>query len=78
MLDRRGFKQLNLAKIRADSSMEKLTEILAMGGYGAFVWPSYALAFSVMLAMALASLSSLRKAKARLRDLQLLPDADET
>ena len=42
--------------------MDKLTEVLAMGGYGAFVWPAYGLAAAVMTGVTLISLRSLRKA----------------
>ncbi len=46
--------------------MEKLTEVLAMGGYGVFVWPAFGVAVVIMLAMALASRLALKKAEAAL------------
>jgi heme exporter protein D len=57
--------------------MEKLTEVLAqklsMGGYAAYVWPSFAVAAIVLIAMVIASLRSLRKAQHTLSELQNLP-----
>lgn len=50
--------------------MGKLTEFLAMGGYGAYVWPSFLITAAVMLAMTMASVRSLRRAQRILADLQ--------
>jgi heme exporter protein D len=50
--------------------MEKLTEVLAMGGYAAFVWPSYAFALVVLAGLALASRRQLTRTEARLRELE--------
>jgi len=54
--------------------MEKLTEVLAqklyMGGYAAFVWPSFAVAACVIAFMAVSTLRSLCKAQRTLADLQ--------
>jgi heme exporter protein D len=50
--------------------MEKLTEVLAMGGYGAYIWPSFLVAVLVMAGMATASLRSLRRAHRALAHLQ--------
>jgi heme exporter protein D len=50
-------------------SMEKLTEVLAAGGYAAYVWPSFAIAAGVMAAMAFSSIRSLRKAQKALSEL---------
>lgn len=50
--------------------MEKLTELLAMGGYAAFVWPSFLTAASVMLGAFILSLRSLKKAQRTLARLQ--------
>jgi len=44
-----------------------MSEFLAMGGYGAYVWTSYALFFIVLAADAIAPLRERRRA---LRDLQ--------
>lgn len=48
-----------------------------MGGYAAYVWPSYAIAFLVLLAMVTGSLRALRKAQRILSELQHIP-SDET
>lgn len=53
--------------------MEKLTEVLAMGGYATYIWPSFAVAAVVMLALLLTSLRALRRASATLSQLQDLP-----
>jgi heme exporter protein CcmD len=50
--------------------MEKLTEVLAMGGYGIYVWPAFLLAALTMAGMAVCSLRSLRKAQKALAELQ--------
>lgn len=55
--------------------MQKLTDVLNMGGYAVYVWPAFGLAFLVMLAMALAGIHSLRRARAALAHMQ---DANET
>lgn len=57
--------------------METLTDILAMGGYAAFVWPAYAVTGAAMLGMAFLSLRELRRAQARIRALQGVADGDE-
>lgn len=57
------------------SIMQKLTDVLNMGGYAVYVWPAFGLAFLVMLAMALAGIHSLRRARAALAHMQ---DANET
>ena len=57
--------------------MEKLTEVLAqtlsMGGYAAYVWPSFAVAAIVLVTMTASSLRGLRKAQRTLAELQTLP-----
>jgi heme exporter protein D len=50
-------------------TMEKLTEVLAAGGYAAYVWPSFFIAAVVMSAMAFSSIRSLRKAQKSLAEL---------
>jgi len=57
--------------------MEKLTEVLAMGGYGPYVWPSFAIAAAMMLALLLTSLNAQKKANAILSHIKELP-SDET
>lgn len=46
-----------------------------MGGYAAYVWPAFGLALLVMLAMAVASLYSLKRVRTALAQMQ---DANET
>jgi heme exporter protein D len=57
-------------------TMEKLTEVLAqqlsMGGYAAYVWPSFAIATLVLAGMVVASVRELRKAQRALNDLKSL------
>jgi len=50
--------------------MEKLTEVLAMGGYATYVWPSFIIAAITMIAMVATSMRSLRKAQRTLAELQ--------
>ena len=50
--------------------MNDLSAYLAMGGYGAYIWPSYGLAFVVMAGLALTSWRSLRRNEADLAALQ--------
>ncbi|MBY0406266.1 MAG: heme exporter protein CcmD [Rickettsiales bacterium] len=57
--------------------MEKLTEVLSMGGYAGFVWPAYGVALGAMALMLVATLKGLRKAQADLKTLRALPEADE-
>lgn len=52
--------------------MQAIGEFLSMGGYGAFVWPSYVVAAVLLLALAVFSLRDLR---AREAELSLLRDA---
>lgn len=61
--------------------MEKLTEVLAplvdMGGYGAYIWPSFATAALVLAAMLIISLRSLARAQRSLARLQQASDTDQ-
>lgn len=50
--------------------MENLTETLAMGEYGVYVWPSYIIAAIVISVMLVCSLLSLRKAQKTLKTLK--------
>jgi heme exporter protein D len=43
---------------------------LDMGGYGAFVWPSYVVTFVVMAALAVTSWRAMRRSEAELKALQ--------
>jgi heme exporter protein D len=49
--------------------MDALSSFFTMGGYGGYVWPSYGLAFVVMVALLV---FSIRSVKARERELDLL------
>jgi heme exporter protein D len=55
--------------------MEKLTEVLAMGGYAVYIWPSFLVAAVVMVGMVVFSLRSLKRAHRTLAHLQ---DPNET
>ncbi len=46
--------------------MPALDSFLAMGGYGAFVWPAYAIAALVLVGLLAASLLRLRRGRAAL------------
>ena len=50
--------------------MEKLTEILAMGGFAAYVWLSFALTAVIMTAVAVVSLRAMRRSRRALSQLQ--------
>jgi heme exporter protein D len=47
--------------------MSGLTEFVAMGGHGAFVWPAYAIAAIVLFGVLGASWTQLRRVRDRLR-----------
>jgi heme exporter protein D len=47
-----------------------MTEFLQMGGYAAYVWPSYAIAAIVMLGLLFGSLRSLKRSEQVLRTLE--------
>jgi heme exporter protein D len=65
--------------------MEKSTEVtvtsgqqvLDMGGYAAYVWPSFIIAFVVLAVMVIASVRSLRKAERTLAELQQSASANQ-
>lgn len=44
-----------------------MTEFFQMGGYAAFVWPAYGIAFVVLVGMLVASIRNLRDAERRLQ-----------
>jgi heme exporter protein D len=50
--------------------MQDIGSFLEMGGYGAFVWPAYALTVLVMTGFALVSWRELRAQKRILRQLE--------
>ncbi len=47
-----------------------MSEFLAMGGYAAFVWPSYLIAAIVMLGLLVVSVRTWRDSKSTLEKLQ--------
>jgi heme exporter protein D len=47
-----------------------MSEFFDMGGYGAFIWPSYGIAALVMVGLVVASLRSLRANETRLAALE--------
>ena len=47
-----------------------MNEFLAMGGYGAFVWPSYLITAIVMLGLLIVSVRTWRDSKSTLDKLQ--------
>jgi heme exporter protein D len=49
-----------------------MSEFLAMGGYAAFVWPSYAVAVGALVALAGVSFRQWRAAKAEVARLEAL------
>jgi len=50
--------------------MDGLSGFLEMGGYAAFVWPSYALTAVVMVALVVGTLRELRARQRRLHELE--------
>jgi heme exporter protein CcmD len=50
--------------------MEKLTEVLAMGGYALYVWPAFIVAALAMISMSWISLASLKRTQKTLSQLQ--------
>jgi heme exporter protein CcmD len=56
--------------------MEKLTEVLAIGEYTAYIWPSFIIAGTVMAIMTFSSVRSLRKAQKMLAELNATQQSD--
>ncbi len=50
--------------------MNALRDFLSMGGYGAFVWPAFAVTAVIMVAVLIASVKGLRAREAELESLQ--------
>ena len=50
--------------------MQRLMDFLSMGGYGAYIWPSYLIAAIVLLALLIGSLRNVRGREARLEALR--------
>ncbi len=53
--------------------MERLETFFAMGGYGAFVWPAFAVTALVMGWMLIATVARLRGLERKLSEAQLPP-----
>ena len=53
--------------------MSDLNEFLSMGGYGAFVWPSFGLTVAVLVGLWLQSAAALKDAEAALADMDANP-----
>jgi heme exporter protein D len=51
--------------------MGGLSEFLAMGGYGVFIWPAYIIAVVILLALLIQSLVVLRQRERLLESLRL-------
>ncbi|MBF0247238.1 MAG: heme exporter protein CcmD [Alphaproteobacteria bacterium] len=47
-----------------------MAEFFSMGGYGAYVWPSYGLAAAIMIALLVSSLRGLKATEARFERLK--------
>ncbi len=52
--------------------MDAIRSFLAMGGYGAYVWPCYLLAAAVMVGLLVVSLRTARRRESELDRLQRL------
>ena len=52
------------------ATMQKLTDVLNMGGYAIYVWPSFLVTALAMLAMVIVSMRALRRAQKTLAELQ--------
>jgi len=50
--------------------MEDMVKSLGMGEYGIYVWPSFAIAAIVIMAMLLVTLASLKRAQNTLKSLK--------
>jgi heme exporter protein D len=58
--------------------MEKLTDILAMGGYAEYVWSAYLAAGIMMAGLTIVSLRALKRASSNLAQLQNSRNSNET
>ena len=55
-----------------------MAEFLAMGGYGVFIWPCYALSLGGMVWIALSSWRRARRAAHRLQEMEEIRAADRS
>lgn len=53
-----------------------MSEFLAMGGYAAFVWPTYGVAAAVLLGLLGLSVRNMRRREALVADLRRSRDSD--
>lgn len=58
--------------------MEALMEFFEMGGHAAFIWPSYAIVFTVLIVLLVASYRSLKAAERSLEALEQQDGKDKT
>lgn len=54
-----------------------MADFLAMGGYGVYIWPSYAMSAIVLIAATIVSLKSHRSAKKAVRQLEEESEREE-
>jgi heme exporter protein D len=57
---------------------EQVTEFLAMGGHGAFIWPAYGIATFVLLAVLVVSIRHMREQEHLLQHLRAARRGDNS
>ncbi|MCW8836053.1 MAG: heme exporter protein CcmD [Rhodospirillales bacterium] len=57
--------------------MDSITTFLNMGGYAAYIWPSYGIVAAVLVGLLFASLRGLRSEEATLKALEATGSADD-
>ncbi len=50
--------------------MDAITDFLSMGGYGAYIWPAFAVTAVILIAMLVSSVRELRARETELKALQ--------
>ncbi len=50
--------------------MQMISNVLAMGGYGAYIWAAYATAATILLGLLIIFLRQLRNASAKISELE--------
>ena len=50
--------------------MQMISNVLAMGGYGGFIWAAYAIAAAVLVGLLIMFLRQLRNASAKISELE--------
>lgn len=58
--------------------MEAFTAFFSMGGYAAYVWPAFGIAFAILLILLVSSLRTLRRREKLLGSLQAAVDQGGT